>query len=120
MDGWVHTCWQGEVSGEAAGQGTPRAPTHERAIHPSSQTSPHLARPKPRISDSPLAHRVEDGPPRLVEGISHRCVAVDDPVAGRGKAVVVLEVVHACSKSRGNRVCKAGRQNRSILEGRPQ
>ena len=54
----------------------------------------HLRGPEPGVAHAPVAHRVQDGPPGLVEGVAHGGVAVDDPVGGGRPAVVVLEVVY--------------------------
>ena len=56
---------------------------------------PHLWSPQPRIPNTPVAHAVQDGPPSLVQRITHGSVPVHYPVLRCSKAVIILEKVHA-------------------------
>ena len=55
----------------------------------------HLGCPQPGVSHPPVTHGVYDRASGPVESMAHGCVAVNDPVAGRRPAVVILQKVDA-------------------------
>jgi hypothetical protein len=48
----------------------------------------YLFAPHPGVPRAPVAHAVEDGAPRLIEGVAHSHVTVNHPVLRRRKAAV--------------------------------